>query len=97
MRIWFPDPWLKNKQRHRRLVRPEVVTALTDALRVGGLLHIATDVADYARHTERVVTEQPRLFGGTVPRPEWRPLTRFEQRGRVAGRASTDLIYERLS
>lgn len=97
VRIWFPDPWLKNKQRHRRLVRPEVVTALTDALRVGGLLHIATDVADYARHTERVVAEEPRLSGGAVPRPEWRPLTRFEQRGRAAGRASTDLVYERLS
>jgi tRNA (guanine-N7-)-methyltransferase len=97
VRLWFPDPWLKNKQRHRRIVRPEVVTAFTDRLVVGGSLHVATDIAEYARHTEAVVAAEPRLRGGVVPRPPWRPLTRFEARGRAAGRASTDLVYERLS
>jgi tRNA (guanine-N7-)-methyltransferase len=95
VRIWFPDPWLKNKQRHRRLVRAEVVAVLAEVVRVGGLLHIATDVADYARHTERVLLDEPRFTGGVVPRPEWRPVTRFETRGRAAGRAATDLVYER--
>jgi tRNA (guanine-N7-)-methyltransferase len=97
VRIWFPDPWLKNKQQHRRLVRPQVVAALTDRLRVGGVLHVATDIAEYARHTEKVIAGEDRLRGGAIERPEWRPVTRFERRGLAAGRASTDLWYERLS
>lgn len=96
VRIWFPDPWLKRKQRHRRIVRPEVVVLLTDRLRPGGTLHVATDIAEYATHTERVVAGEPRLVGGVVPRPEWRPVTRFERRGRAEGRTATDLVYERI-
>lgn len=97
VRIWFPDPWLKTKQRHRRLVRPEVVAAVTDRLRVGGTLHVATDINDYAAHTQAVVAGEPRLRGGVIPRPEWRPLTRFEQRGLDAGRDPTDMLYERIA
>jgi tRNA (guanine-N7-)-methyltransferase len=97
VRIWFPDPWLKRKQQHRRLVRPDVVRALTDRLAIGGTLHVATDIAEYARHTERTVAEEPRLRGGVEPRPEWRPLTRFEARGIREGRTATDLVYGRIS
>jgi tRNA (guanine-N7-)-methyltransferase len=97
VRLWFPDPWPKNKQRHRRIVRPEVVAAVAGVLRPGGALHVATDVVDYARHTQQVVSAEPRLRGGVVPRPEWRPLTRFEQRGLAAGRVITDLVYERTA
>jgi tRNA (guanine-N7-)-methyltransferase len=78
-------------------VRPVVVAALTDRLRVGGMIHVATDIAEYARHAEKVVAGDPRLSGGVVPRPEWRPVTRFERRGHVAGRAPVDLMYERIS
>jgi tRNA (guanine-N7-)-methyltransferase len=97
VRIWFPDPWLKQRQQHRRLVRTDVVTALVDRLAVGGTLHVASDIADYVRHTERVVAAEPRLQGGQVERPVWRPLTRFEQRGLREGRSATDLLYERIS
>lgn len=96
VRIWFPDPWLKNKQRHRRLVRPEVVAALVDRLRLGGTLHIATDIADYATQAQTVCAAEPRLHGGVIPRPDWRPLTRFEQRGLDAGREPVDMLYERV-
>lgn len=97
VRLWFPDPWPKNKQRHRRIVRPEVVSSWTDLLRIGGTLHVATDIADYAQHTERTVAGEPRLAGGRVPRPDWRPLTRFERRGLEAGREPVDLVYARIS
>ena len=97
VRLWFPDPWPKNKQRHRRIVRPDVVRAIADALRPAGALHVATDVVDYARHTEQVVAAESRLVGGVVPRPDWRPVTRFESRGLTAGRAITDLVYERTA
>lgn len=96
VRLWFPDPWPKNKQRHRRIVRPEVVESVADRLRIGGRLHVATDVVEYARHTEQVVAGEPRLAGGVIPRPEWRPVTRFETRGLSAGRVITDLVFERL-
>jgi tRNA (guanine-N7-)-methyltransferase len=97
VRLWFPDPWLKNKQKHRRLARIEVIAALTDRLRVGGELHVATDIDDYASQVLRVVALEPRLAGGVVPRPDWRPVTRFETRGLREGRSATDLIYGRIS
>ncbi|MEI7548556.1 MAG: hypothetical protein WCK21_10945, partial [Actinomycetota bacterium] len=97
VRVFFPDPWPKNKQRHRRLFRPDVVTALVDRLQVGGTLHIATDIEDYARQVIEVAAGDGRLLGGVVPRPEWRPVTRYERRGLAAGRTPHDLIYERMS
>lgn len=97
VRLWFPDPWLKNKQKHRRLARLEVIAALTDRLRVGGRLHVATDIDHYARQVLEVGAQERRLAGGVVPRPDWRPVTRFETRGLREGRTATDLIYERMS
>ena len=96
VRIWFPDPWPKAKQRHRRMVAADVVGALVDRLRPGGTLHLATDIADYAAQMEAVCAAEPRLRGGVVPRPEWRPVTAYETKGRQAGRESVDLIYSKL-
>jgi tRNA (guanine-N7-)-methyltransferase len=96
IRLYFPDPWPKQKQRHRRLARADVIPRLVDRLRIGGTLHIATDIADYATQAAAVCTADDRLRGGVVPRPEWRPVTRFELRGLAAGRTPTDLVYERV-
>ena len=57
---------------------------------------LATDIADYAETMQQVCGSEPRLTGGVIERPDWRPLTRFEQRGLDAGRAPTDLIYTRV-
>ena len=96
VRIFFPDPWTKRRNFHRRLVGPDVVAALTDRLRVGGTMHLATDIADYAQSMRQVCDAEPRLSGGAIERPDWRPLTRFEQRGLDAGRSSSDLLYTRV-
>lgn len=96
VRIFFPDPWKKTRQHHRRLVREDIVAALVDRLQVGGELHLATDISDYAALMERVCDAEPRLVGGIVPRPDSRPLTRFEQRGLDEGRAPTDLVFRRV-
>ncbi|MDO8392418.1 MAG: tRNA (guanosine(46)-N7)-methyltransferase TrmB [Actinomycetota bacterium] len=96
VRLWFPDPWPKNKQRHRRLFRPDVVAALVDRVRVGGTVHVATDIEDYARQVADVAAADGRLHGGQVDRPEWRPLTRYERRGLAAGRTPHDMVYERV-
>lgn len=96
VRIYFPDPWPKTRQHHRRLVREDIVAALVDRLEVGGRLHLATDIADYAALMQRVCDAEPRLEGGIIDRPDERPLTRFEQRGLDEGRPPTDLLYRRV-
>ena len=93
IRTFFPDPWPKQRQRGRRLIRPDVVRRLVPLLRVGGSLHLATDCADYAIQMRRVCDAEAALEGGVVERPSWRPHTRFEQRGIEEGRHAADLIY----
>ncbi|HYN33848.1 MAG TPA: tRNA (guanosine(46)-N7)-methyltransferase TrmB [Ilumatobacteraceae bacterium] len=97
IRVYFPDPWTKRRNHHRRLIRPDILAALVDRVRVGGFLHLATDIADYAESMQSVCDAEPRLMGGVIERPEWRPLTRFEQRGLDAGRQPTDLHYTRVT
>ena len=62
----------------------------------GGFWHLATDWPDYALAIEDAVTTCPRWDGGVITRPEWRPLTRYERRGRAAGREPIDLWFERV-
>jgi tRNA (guanine-N7-)-methyltransferase len=95
VRIYFPDPWPKVRQHHRRLVDVDVVHALTDRLTIGGTLHLATDVADYARAMQTACDVDDRLAGSVIERPPFRPTTRFEQRGVDEGRHPTDLWYVR--
>ncbi len=95
VRVYFPDPWTKRRNHHRRLIAPDVVAAFVDRLRPGGFLHLATDIADYAEAMRSVCDAEPRLVGGVIDRPPWRPLTRFEQRGLDAGRKPVDLLYTR--
>ena len=93
IRAFFPDPWPKQRQRGRRLIRPDVVRRLVPLLRAGGMLHLATDSDEYATQMLRVCDAEDGLEGGVVERPSWRPSTRFEQRAIDEGRRATDLIY----
>ena len=99
-RIYFPDPWHKKRHHKRRLVQAEFVRLLCAKLRPGGLLHLATDWADYARHMWEVLDAEPMLEnvagpGGAVPRPDWRRQTHFETRGQKLGHGVWDLLYRR--
>ena len=93
IRVFFPDPWPKQRQRSRRLIRPDVVDRLVSLLRVGGVLHLATDDDDYADQMLRVCDGEQSLIGGSIERPSWRPTTRYEQRAIDEGRHSVDLLY----
>jgi tRNA (guanine-N7-)-methyltransferase len=93
VRMFFPDPWPKQRQRTRRLLRPDFLDRLLPAMRVGGVLHIATDSADYADKICRICDARRELAGGVIERPSWRPTTRFEQRGIDEGRRPVDLLY----
>ena len=98
VRIFFPDPWPKKKHHKRRLVQPEFVALLASRLEPGGVLHLATDWEHYAEQMlevcsgERLLTN---MYDGWAPRPDWRPVTKFEQRAVNEGRVSHDLMFKR--
>ncbi|QWF80569.1 tRNA (guanine-N(7)-)-methyltransferase [Amycolatopsis sp. CA-230715] len=98
-RIFFPDPWPKKKHHKRRLVQPAFIALLASRLTPGATLHLATDWAEYADQMLEVCTAEPTLenrYETWAPRPEWRPVTKFENRAEVEGRVSRDLIFERV-
>lgn len=100
VRIWFPDPWHKKRHHKRRLIQPDFVALLASRVRPGGLLHLATDWADYAGHM-RAVMEAAAGWSNCVgpgmaaPRPAWRMVTRFELRGLGLGHGVWDFLYRR--
>ena len=100
--IFFPDPWHKQRHHKRRLVQPEFITLLRRKLKIGGMLHLATDWEDYARQMLAVLSsaegfENDAGVGQVAPRPATRPLTKFERRGHRLGHAVWDLVFRRRS
>jgi len=96
--VYFPDPWQKKRHHKRRLLKPPLVHALARRLAAGGYLHVATDWQPYAEEILATLTAEPLLVNtceGFAPRPSWRPLTRFEQRGLDRGHAVFDLLFRR--
>jgi len=96
--IWFPDPWHKKKHHKRRLVQPAFVATLLQHVRPGGYLHCATDWEPYAVQMLEVLSAEPGLANtaeGYAPRPDWRPLTKFENRGLRLGHGVWDLVYKK--
>ncbi|MCR3746986.1 tRNA (guanine-N7-)-methyltransferase [Lentzea californiensis] len=98
VRIFFPDPWPKKKHHKRRLVQPEFVALVASRLEPGGVLHLATDWEQYAEQMLEVCSGERLLtnaYDGWAPRPDWRPVTKFEQRAVNEDRVSHDLMFRR--
>jgi tRNA (guanine-N7-)-methyltransferase len=96
--VYFPDPWHKKRHHKRRLIQPDFVAALARHLAPGGTLHCATDWQPYAEQMLEVLSAEPMLantVGGFAPRPEVRPLTKFEARGLKLGHGVWDLVFKR--
>lgn len=96
--VFFPDPWPKSRHHRRRLIQPEFVQLLARALTADGVLRLATDWEPYAQHMIEVLDASPALVnvagaGRFVPRPDARPVTKFERRGERLGHAIFDLEY----
>lgn len=97
--IFFPDPWHKKRHHKRRLIQPGWVREITQRLKAGGYLHLATDWEPYAEHMFDVLEDVPSLKNASgaprsaVPRPDYRPLTKFEARGERLGHRVQDLVY----
>lgn len=99
VRVFFPDPWPKRKHRGRRLLQPAVLALIATRLRPGGVLHVATDIADYAVDIARAGDAEPQLarLDGPAPISLQRPVTKFEGRAVRAEVAITDLVWGRLA
>jgi tRNA (guanine-N7-)-methyltransferase len=96
--VFFPDPWHKKKHNKRRLIQPGLVALLASRLAPGGVLHCATDWEPYAVQMLEVLAAEPLLANtaaGYAPRPDYRPLTKFENRGIKLGHGVWDLVFVR--
>lgn len=101
LQLFFPDPWHKKRHHKRRIVQPEFVEKLRSKLKIGGVFHMATDWENYAENMLEVMQgakgfKNISLSNDYVPRPENRPLTKFEQRGHRLGHGVWDLMFERI-
>jgi tRNA (guanine-N7-)-methyltransferase len=97
--IFFPDPWPKARHHKRRLVQSPFIHTLAQRLKPGGVMHLATDWENYAEQMLEVLSAEPLLKNqadGYSPRPDYRPLTKFEQRGLRLGHGVWDLLFERI-
>lgn len=96
--LFFPDPWPKKRHHKRRLVQPPFVELLASRLKPGGYLHFATDWQPYAEQMLEVLSAEKTLRNSVesyAPRPAYRPLTKFEQRGLRLGHGVWDLVFYR--
>jgi tRNA (guanine-N7-)-methyltransferase len=96
--LFFPDPWHKTRHHKRRLVQPPLIARLARKLQPGGYLHFATDWEPYAQQMLEVLQAEP-LIANTAdtfaPKPHYRPLTKFENRGLKLGHGVWDLVFKR--
>ena len=100
VRIYFPDPWPKKRHHKRRIIQRPFVDLLAQKMKPGGILHMATDWEPYAEHMLEVMHEAPEFEnlsanGGACRQPQWRPSTKYEQRGERLGHAVSDLLFRR--
>ena len=96
--VFFPDPWHKARHNKRRLIQSPFVALLASRLKPGGYFHCATDWEEYAHQMLEVLSAEPTLVNGSdgfAPRPDYRPLTKFENRGLRLGHGVWDVIFRK--
>jgi tRNA (guanine-N7-)-methyltransferase len=96
--IYFPDPWPKKRHHKRRLIQPPLIELLSSRMAPGAYLHCATDWEHYALQMLEVLSAEPSLTNTAenfAPRPDFRPLTKFENRGIRLGHGVWDLIFNK--
>jgi tRNA (guanine-N7-)-methyltransferase len=91
--LYFPDPWPKKKHNKRRIVNEGFLKLIHPKLKKGGFIHIATDWVPYAISIQEVFSNSDLFTGGVIQKPEWRPVTRFEDQGIDKDHAVNDMYY----
>ncbi|MEZ9862313.1 tRNA (guanosine(46)-N7)-methyltransferase TrmB [Vibrio breoganii] len=103
VQLFFPDPWHKKRHHKRRIVQVEFAEMLRSKLQMEtGIFHMATDWENYAEHMIEIMNQAPGFAniateGDYIPRPEERPLTKFEARGHRLGHGVWDIKYKRTA
>lgn len=102
VRVFFPDPWPKARHHKRRLLQSGTFALIASRLRPGGVLHVATDHADYAAWIDETGDAEPSLerldavtHAAHVPFTLERPVTKFEGKGLEEERAITEFLWRR--
>lgn len=100
LQLYFPDPWHKARHHKRRIVKQEFLDMVIPKLKQGGVIHMATDWENYAEQMLEVLSGDARLEnmsadGTYVPRPDFRPITKFELRGQRLGHGVWDLMFRK--
>ena len=100
--IFFPDPWHKSRHNKRRLIQTPLIAKLAARLKPGAYIHCATDWEPYAVQILEVLSAEPLLQntaatdqGGYAVKPDYRPLTKFENRGLKLGHGVWDVVFKR--
>ncbi|WP_310607437.1 tRNA (guanosine(46)-N7)-methyltransferase TrmB [Buttiauxella brennerae] len=101
VQLFFPDPWHKARHNKRRIVQVPFAELVKSKLKLGGVFHMATDWEPYAEHMLEVMSsidgyKNQSESNDYVPRPDSRPVTKFEQRGHRLGHGVWDLMFERV-
>ena len=102
VRIFFPDPWPKKRHHKRRIIQTPFIELLAGKMKAGSILHMATDWAQYSEHMLDVMHnsqdfENLSPEGNPRPKPEWRPVTKYEKRGQRLGHDVFDLVFRRVA
>jgi tRNA (guanine-N7-)-methyltransferase len=100
IQVFFADPWSKTRHRKRRLIQPGFIGLSAQKLKLGGILHLATDCVDYANYMITIMSKSPAFenmagVGQFGSRPPHRPLTKYEQKGLQLSHKTWELIFKR--
>ena len=96
--IFFPDPWPKARHKKRRLVQRPFTETLSNCLKPDGYFYMVTDWEDYAYHAMEELCATPLLKNEYVDfalPQEWRPKTRFEEKGLAKDHEIKELLFTR--
>ena len=101
VQLFFPDPWHKKKHHKRRIVQTEFANMLAKKLKPNGIFHLATDWEHYAEHMISVMNSNQNFVNlsennNFVPKPDFRPTTKFETRGTKLGHGVWDMMYKKI-
>jgi tRNA (guanine-N7-)-methyltransferase len=101
VQLFFPDPWHKKKHHKRRIVQHDFLNLLSLKLKKEGVCHFATDWENYAQHMMATLMhnknfKNSQLAHNYTPRPDFRPFSKFEKRGRRLGHGVWDLLFTHI-
>lgn len=101
VRVFFPDPWPKARHHKRRIIQSGPLRLIATRLKPGGVLHVATDHADYAEWINELVDVEPLLEYQGWPWPECpiltdrQVITKFEGKGLTKDHTINEYLWRR--